>query len=182
MSITFNLPNKASYSKNYLEDAILGIFNTVYYFFLSAKWVAGIIGIFVVSLLVAIFIPIIYILMRFLNYRLKGLISEVYDWINNAEINELRAVHLEVERGIKKLNVYEDRKKLLDKNPLTMGISSQFNIFLQQFSDLESSLKRAAYPILHKDITKKELDSLKATFKNPSDWDDEELNVYEAYL
>ncbi len=102
--------------------------------------------------------------------------------MNDASMSELIDAHLIIERNNKEYLQLLNMNKIIDKNPATMGISSEINKLVIQIVDLESSLKRAAYPNINKDLTVAELQELSAIFSDTIDWKDENLDVYENYV
>jgi hypothetical protein len=149
---------------------------------LKAKYFLGLLGVILISIPFLIISPIFHIVLRSANKRLQQQLKDVYNWMNDASMSELIDAHLIIERNNKEYLQLLNMNKIIDKNPATMGISSEINKLVIQIVDLESSLKRAAYPNINKDLTVAELQELSDIFSDTINWKDENLDVYENYV
>ena len=102
--------------------------------------------------------------------------------MNKATTKELIEVHLMVERKNSEYKKLVKMNKLIDRNPATMGLSSELNKLILKILDLELALKKAAYPSIDKNLSEQEINELKDIFSDSTDWQDDSLDVYEKYV
>lgn len=126
---------------------------------------AGLIGIVVLSVPLLLVIPFVYFYLRHANASIKKGFKEIYDWINTACESDLRYAHLDIERRNERFRTLLNKNKLLDRNVLTMGVSSQTNLLISQFFALEDALKNAAYPNYDNELSQADLQELAELFE-----------------
>lgn len=148
----------------------------------KAKYFLGLFGLILISIPILIISPIFHIILNKANKRLKKQLTGVYNWINSAEKADLIEAHLLLERKKNEFQELLNMGKTIDRNPATMGVTSEINKLIIQIVELESSLKNAAYPHINKDLTVAELKELSDVFSDTTDWQDESLDVYEKYM
>ena len=147
----------------------------------TSLFVLGIVGLLFASIVLLLFVPFAMWSMRSLNRRIKAHVQDIYELINTNEPHQLRKLHLETERARKQLRSFY--KPIIDKNVITMGISSQLHFLYKTIEELEISLKRAAYPELNIEMNEEDIAFLEEAFEGiENDWSFEDLQGYEKLL
>jgi hypothetical protein len=126
---------------------------------------AGLLGLVALSIPFVVVIPLVYFYLRNANASVKKGFQKIYDWINTANESDLRYAHLDLERRNERFRTLLAKKKLLDNNVLTMGVSSQTNLLISQFFNLEEALKNAAYPQYENELSHADLKELAELFE-----------------
>jgi hypothetical protein len=164
MAVTY--PISASDSIDKIVDTFATKFiNGLYQIINLTTKFAGLIGLLILSVILIIFIPFIYLFIRRTNNSVKKDLKPIYNWINQASESDLRYAHLELEKKNKLFRSILRKKKILDKNVLTMGISSQTNLLFTQLFNLEDTLKNAAYPKYDEELSDEDLNELLSVFE-----------------
>jgi uncharacterized membrane protein YciS (DUF1049 family) len=148
----------------------------------KSKYVLGLLGVLLVSGLFLIITPFFYLIVKIANNRINKQLKSIYNWMNKATTKELIEVHLMVERKNSEYKKLVKMNKLIDRNPATMGLSSELNKLILKILDLELALKKAAYPSIDKNLSEQEINELKDIFSDSTDWQDDSLDVYEKYV
>jgi len=178
----------ATASNTYLNQLDLGfevekrVTNSLYLLQHSSKLFLGLLGLILISIPLLALVPLIYGLLVYSNRKLDKQLDAVYNWINTAPTEDLVNAHLIVERKNKGYKSIRRKNMVIDKNPLTMGVSSISKKIINKHFELESALKKAAYPKIDQEISKENLEELSNLFAGVNDWQDESLDVYENYI
>jgi uncharacterized membrane protein YciS (DUF1049 family) len=175
---THILPNK--------DNLSIDIQNQITIFLYTAQkksqFVLGILGVLLVSGVFLVIAPFLHLIVRIANKRISKQLKFIYNWMNDATSKELIEAHLMVERKNSDYKKLVKMNKLIDRNPATMGLSSELNKLILKILDLELALKKAAYPSIDKDLSEQEVNELKDIFSESTDWQDDSLDVYEKYV
>jgi|GEM_PF-2842453 len=150
---------------NIVDTYATKVINGLYLIITSTSKLAGLIGVVLISIVLLLFMPLVYLYLRHTNNVIRRKLLPVYNWINEASESELRYAHLEAERKSKQFKRILRKKKLLDKNILTMGVSSQTNLLISQIFHLEDTLRNAAYPNYENKLTDQDISELVSIFE-----------------
>ncbi|SMD42185.1 hypothetical protein SAMN00777080_0725 [Aquiflexum balticum DSM 16537] len=174
---TVNIPNRLNTRLN-LESSVINVLATVIRW---AEIFAGIIGVVLISIPSLFFIPILYIYLVKLRNDISKETAKIYESINNSDPKELIDIHLAIEKLITQMKELLQSKQTLEKVFFTKGIAKQMDKIFNNLSDLEKTLKKAAYPDLNTELSKEDIQYFQENI-SPEGWDDEDSNVYEQYL
>lgn len=159
-----------------LSKGLLTLNENLFNFF---KSILGLIGLIIAIPLLFVLSIIGWIFMLSLNYRIERDLTDYNTLINAWDDRKKIEEHLSLEKAVKRLNglMKQANSKKFIINPVT----KQTIIFAENLSQMEQTLKRAAYPNIDKPITKEETEYLISVFERSDceDWKHESAISYE---
>ncbi|MGM1429562.1 hypothetical protein ACS126_09905 [Sphingobacterium lactis] len=122
------------------------------------------------------------------NSKLKKEAQELLNQIDTTNSRQLKLTHLKVENLYNRYkSFYAGYLKTRNKKTVYEIILSSIDRVLQKneriLSNLESTIKKAAYPSFQRELSFSQIESLKKSFEkvDTSDWDSEDMDEYVAH-